>query len=466
MPLFALSQNVVDLAYVVAAILFVVGIRMLGSPRTARVGNLVSALGMVIAVGFTLALPQVSSYALIGAGIAVGALVGVVSARLVRMTAMPQMVAIFNGLGGAASALVGFVEFRRLAPDPGALPGDTLAASLFATLLGALTLTGSVLAFAKLQELISGRPVILPAQPFVTGIALAAGLAAAVTAGITEDPTWALPVLAAGLVVGLLLVLPIGGADMPVVIAFLNAFSGLSAVGAGFVLDNNALIVAGTLVGASGTLLTVLMSRAMNRSLTNVLFAGVGAAPSAAAVAAQDGQVVREVSPEDAAVILAYARRVVVVPGYGLAVAQAQHAARELTDVLESRGIDVHYAIHPVAGRMPGHMNVLLAEANVPYPKLLDLDEANRELARSDVALVVGANDVVNPAARSDSGSPLYGMPILNVDQAENVIFLKRSLNPGFAGVENALFYDSKTSMLFGDAKQSLERLIGAVKAA
>ncbi len=466
MALFALSQQVVDLAYIVAAVLFIVGVKMLSSPRTARTGNLVSAVGMVIAVAFTLALPQVASYALIAGGVAVGAIVGVLAARLVRMTAMPQMVAMLNGLGGGASALIGFVEFRRLAPDPGALAGDTLAASLFSTLLGALTFTGSLLAFGKLQELVSGRPVTLPAQHAVSAVVLTVGVAAAVVAGVSERPTWALAVLGAGLVFGILLVVPIGGADMPVVIAFLNAFSGLSAVGAGFVLDNTALIIAGTLVGASGTFLTVLMSRAMNRSLANVLFAGVGAARTPVADAGRDGQLVREVSPEDAAVILAYASRVVIVPGYGLAVAQAQHAARELANVLEQRGIEVRYAIHPVAGRMPGHMNVLLAEANVPYGQLLDLDDANRELARAGVALVVGANDVVNPAARSDAGSPLYGMPILDVDDAENVIFLKRSLNPGFAGVENALFYDSKTSMLFGDAKQSLERLVAAVKAA
>jgi H+-translocating NAD(P) transhydrogenase subunit beta len=464
--LLALSQEVVDLAYVVSAVLFVVGIKLLGSPRTARTGNVVSAVGMVIAVAFTLALPQVESYALIGGGVALGAFVGVVAARLVRMTAMPQMVAIFNGLGGAASALIGFAEFRRLAPDPGALPGDTLVASLFSTLLGALTFTGSVLAFAKLQELVSGRPVTLPGQHAVTALFLVAGVAAAVAAGVTERPAWAVAALAAGLLFGILLVLPIGGADMPVVIAFLNAFSGLSAVGAGFILDNTALIIAGTLVGASGTFLTVLMGRAMNRSLTNVLFAGVGAAPSAAAVDGREGQLVREISPEDAAVMLAYASHVVIVPGYGLAVAHAQHAARELADVLERRGIEVRYAIHPVAGRMPGHMNILLAEANVPYSKLLDLDDANRQLGRADVALVVGANDVVNPAARNDAGSPLYGMPILDVDGAGNVIFLKRSLNPGFAGVENALFYDSKTSMLFGDAKASVEKLISAVKAA
>jgi NAD(P) transhydrogenase subunit beta len=462
------SQNVVNLTYVLAAILFVVGIRLLSSPATARIGNRLSAGGMLLAVVFTILLPEVDSYALIAVGLAVGGGAGVLAARLVKMTAMPQMVAAFNGFGGGASVLVAFSEYRRLAPEPGALSGDVLGAAVFAALIGAITFTGSMLAFAKLQELMPGRPVTFPAQQLVNAALLAAALVVAAVAGFAEETVWMSLLILLALALGVLFVLPIGGADMPVVIAFLNAFSGLSGVGAGFVLDNNALIIGGTLVGASGTLLTILMGRAMNRSLTNVLFGAFGAtAVGPAAVAAdEDGLMVREIAADDAAVMLAYANQVMVVPGYGLAVAQAQHAARELADMLERRGVDVKYAIHPVAGRMPGHMNVLLAEANVPYPQLYDMEDINPEFPRTDVALVIGANDVTNPAARSTPDSPIYGMPILDVDRATNVVVLKRSMNPGFAGIENELYYNSKTAMLFGDAKSSVENLVAAVKAA
>jgi NAD(P) transhydrogenase subunit beta len=462
------SQDVVNLTYVVAAILFVVGIRLLSSPATARLGNRLSAGGMVLAVTFTILLPEVDSYALIAAGLAAGGGAGVLSARLVKMTAMPQMVAAFNGFGGGASVLVAFTEFRRLAPEPGALSGDVLGAAIFSALIGAITVTGSMLAFAKLQELMPGRPVTFPAQQFVNAALLAATLVVAAAAGIAEETVWMSLLILLSLALGVLFVLPIGGADMPVVIAFLNAFSGLSGVGAGFVLDNNALIIGGTLVGASGTFLTVLMSRAMNRSLGNVFFGAFGAvvaAPGEAAAAA-DSKTHREITAEDTAVMLAYASRVVIVPGYGLAVAQAQHNVRELADLLERRGVDVKYAIHPVAGRMPGHMNVLLAEANVPYPQLYDMEDINPEFPRTDVALVIGANDVTNPAARSTPDSPIYGMPILDVDRAANVVVLKRSMSPGFAGIENELYYNSKTAMLFGDAKASVENLVAAVKAA
>ena len=462
------SQDVVDLTYVVAAILFVVGIRLLSSPATARLGNRLSAGGMVLAVTFTILLPEVDSYALIAAGLAVGGGAGVLSARLVQMTAMPQMVAAFNGFGGGASVLVAFVEYRRLAPEPGALAGDVLGAAIFSALIGAITFTGSLLAVAKLQELMPGRPVTFPAQQLVNAALLAATLVVAAVAGAAEETVWMSLLILLSLALGVLFVLPIGGADMPVVIAFLNAFSGLSGVGAGFVLDNNALIIGGTLVGASGTFLTVLMSRAMNRSLGNVFFGAFGAivaAPGQAA-ASEDGKTPREITAEDAAVMLAYASRVVIVPGYGLAVAQAQHSVRELADLLERRGVDVKYAIHPVAGRMPGHMNVLLAEANVPYPQLYDMEDINPEFPHTDVALVIGANDVTNPAARSTPDSPIYGMPILDVDRAANVVVLKRSMSPGFAGIENELYYNSKTAMLFGDAKASVENLVAAVKAA
>jgi H+-translocating NAD(P) transhydrogenase subunit beta len=465
MPL-ALSQDVINLTYAVAAILLIVGIKRLSHPSTARSGNWIAAGGMAIALFFTLLSPEIDSYWLIAAGVAIGAVIGVASARLVRMTAMPQMVALFNGVGGGAAALIAAAEFHRLAPDPGALAGDTLAAIMFSALIGSVSFSGSLVAFGKLQELLPGRPLLFMGQQVVNGFVLAAAFAFAVAGSATEDQVWMVLLLVAALLFGVMLVLPIGGADMPVVISFLNAFTGLAAASTGFVLDNAALIIGGTLVGASGTMLTLLMSRAMNRSLANVLFSGFGAAPAGGVTgaAATDGQIVREITAEDAAVMLAYAQQVVVVPGYGLAVAQAQHATRELADLLEGRGVRVRYAIHPVAGRMPGHMNVLLAEANVPYPQLLDMDDANPEFPRTDVVLVIGANDVTNPAARTNADSPLYGMPILDVDRAENVIVLKRSMNPGFAGIDNELYYNPKTAMLFGDAKASVESLVGGVK--
>jgi NAD(P) transhydrogenase subunit beta len=383
------------------------------------------------------------------------------------MTAMPQMVALFNGVGGGAAALVAAAEFHRLTPAPGHVVEDAMGAILFSALIGSISFSGSLVAFSKLQELMPGRPVVFPAQQVGNGALFLGLLAFGAVAGATEVGLWMAVLLAGAILFGMLLVLPIGGADMPVVISLLNAFTGLAAASTGFVLDNTALIIGGTLVGASGTLLTILMGRAMNRSLANVLFSAFGAEAAARpAVAASDGQSAREIGAEDAAVMLAYAKRVVVVPGYGLAVAQAQHTVRELAELLERRGVDVKYAIHPVAGRMPGHMNVLLAEANVPYPQLYDMEDINPEFPRTDVALVIGANDVTNPAARTNPESPLYGMPILNVDEAANVVVLKRSMNPGFAGVDNELYYNAKTSMLFGDARASVEKLIAAVKAA
>jgi NAD(P) transhydrogenase subunit beta len=467
--LLALSQTTINVAYLVAGVGLILGIKRLSSPATARSGNVVAAIGMVIALVFTLLDRDIDTYWLILAGVAVGAVVGVATARMVKMTAIPQMVALFNGVGGGAAALIAAAEFHRLTPASGHVAEDAMGAMLFSALIGSISFSGSLVAFAKLQELLPGRPLVFGAQQAVNAVLFAALLAFGAVAGGTEAGLWTVLLVVGALLFGVLLVLPIGGADMPVVISLLNAFTGLAAASAGFILDNTALIIGGTLVGASGTLLTILMGRAMNRSLANVLFGAFGAvaegAPGAAP-ASTDGKSYREVTAEDTAVMLAYANRVVIVPGYGLAVAQAQHSVRELADLLEARGVDVKYAIHPVAGRMPGHMNVLLAEANVPYPQLRDMEDINPEFPRTDVALVIGANDVTNPAARENPESPLYGMPILNVDQAANVVVLKRSMSPGFAGIDNDLFYRQNTAMLFGDAKASVENLVAAVKAA
>jgi H+-translocating NAD(P) transhydrogenase subunit beta len=464
----ALSQTAINFTYLVAAVLLIVGIRRLSAPPTARSGNVIAAVGMTIAIVFTFLDRDIDEYWLIAAGMAVGTVVGIASARLVKMTAIPQMVALFNGVGGGAAALVAASEFHRLAPEGDHLAGDDIGAMLFSALIGSVSFAGSLVAFAKLQELLPGRPIVFTAQQAANAALFAAIVACGALAGATEDGVWMVLLLVGALLFGMLLVLPIGGADMPVVISLLNAFTGLAAASTGFVLENTALIIGGTLVGASGTLLTILMGRAMNRSLANVLFGAFGAAPAggAAVAASVDGKSYREITAEDAAVMLAYANRVVIVPGYGLAVAQAQHAVRELADLLEKRGVDVKYAIHPVAGRMPGHMNVLLAEANVPYPQLFDMEDINPEFPHTDVALVIGANDVTNPAARSVPESPIYGMPILNVDEAANVVVLKRSMNPGFAGIDNDLYYNPKTAMLFGDAKSSVEKLVAGVKAA
>jgi H+-translocating NAD(P) transhydrogenase subunit beta len=460
-----LSENVVDLAYVAAGICFILGIKMLSSPRTARRGNIIAAVGMVIAVAFTLTLEQIDRYWFVAAGLAVGAVLGVPAARLIRMTAMPQMVALLNGLGGGAAAAVATAEFHRHAVEAESPETAILVATLAAALLGPLTLSGSLVAFGKLQEVLPGRPMVFPAQQVVNAVLFLGALALAVVAGVRGDDPLLWTLVGVSAVLGILLVLPIGGADMPVVIALLNAFSGLGAVGTGFILDNNALIIGGTLVGASGTLLTILMGRAMNRSIGNVLFGAFGTLDAeGAAAAAGDGGTVKPTTAQDVAIMLAYARRVVFVPGYGLAVAQAQHDVRALADLLESLGVDVKYAIHPVAGRMPGHMNVLLAEANVPYEQLYEMDRINPEFPQTDVAVVIGANDVVNPAARNQPGSPIYGMPILDVDKAGSVVVVKRSMNPGFAGVDNPLFYGDNTVMFFADAKGAFEQLIAAVK--
>jgi NAD(P) transhydrogenase subunit beta len=462
-----LSQEVTNLLYLITIVTFILALRFLSNPATARRGNQIGAVGMLVAIVVTFLQKSVDSYWEIIVGMVVGGVFGFVAARKVRMTAMPQMVALFNGVGGGAAALIALAEFHLRAPDPGTLKTDISTSIMLSAIIGSISFAGSMIAFAKLQELIRGRPIVFPGQQVVNGLLFAAVLAAGIAIAAGAEQQWLIwAVIAGASLFGVLFVLPIGGADMPVVISLLNAFTGLAAAATGFELENNVLIVSGMLVGASGTLLTVMMGRAMNRSVLNVLFGAFGQlAPSAAAGAAgdTDGQV-RSASADDVAVMLAYAHKVVFVPGYGMAVAQAQHDVRVLADLLESRGVEVSYAIHPVAGRMPGHMNVLLAEANVPYPQLKEMDDANAEFPRTDVALVIGANDVVNPDARNNAGSPIYGMPILNVDNAQQVVVLKRSMNPGFAGIENPLFLNPKTVMLFGDAKASIENLAAAVK--
>jgi len=460
------SRTTTDLLYLVTIVTFVLALAFLSRPDKARIGNWIGAAGMLLAIAVTFAQSSIMSYWEIVLGMAIGGGFGAVAARRVKMTAMPQMVALFNGVGGGAAALVSWAEFHRQAPMAGSLKVDIGIAIMLSALIGAISFAGSMVAFAKLQELIQGRPITYPGQQVVNALVLGGGLAAGIAIAAGGEEQWLMWVLlACAAAFGVLFVLPIGGADMPVVISLLNAFTGLAAAATGFELENNVLIVAGMLVGASGTLLTLMMSRAMNRSITNVLFGAFGQVTAAAAASADtDGGTVRSATAEDVAVMLAYAHKVVVVPGYGLAVAQAQHDVRQLADLLEEKGVEVTYAIHPVAGRMPGHMNVLLAEANVPYPQLKEMDEANPEFTRTDVVLVVGANDVVNPDARNNQGSPIYGMPILNVDQAQTVVVLKRSMSPGFAGIENPLFFNPKTVMLFGDAKDSITTLIGDVK--
>jgi NAD(P) transhydrogenase subunit beta len=461
------SYNLSNLLYLITIVTFVLALRFLSNPAHARRGNQLGAAGMLLAIVVTWIKTGGTSWWALVLGMLVGGGFGAVAARKVKMTAMPQMVALFNGVGGGAAALIALAELHRILPQPGRPKLDIAVAIFLSALIGAISFSGSMVAFAKLQELIKGRPITYPGQKLGNLALLAACvvLGVVLVAGVQDE--WLLWLLVGGAAgFGVLFVLPIGGADMPVVISLLNAFTGLAVAVGGFELENNVLIVSGMLVGASGTLLTLKMGAAMNRSIANVLFGAFGQLSAAAAdAAATDGGTVRSASAEDVAVMLAYAHKVVFVPGYGLAVAQAQHDVRQLADLLEAKGIEVSYAIHPVAGRMPGHMNVLLAEANVPYPQLKEMEDANPEFSRTDVAVVVGANDVVNPDARSNQGSPIYGMPILNVDDAQTVVVLKRSMNPGFAGIENPLFYNPKTVMLFGDAKASVEKLIQDVKA-
>ena len=456
------STTAVQLAYLLSAVLFVFGLKRLGSPVTARQGNELAALAMLIAILATLAEHRVLNWAGILAGLLLGSLVGAAAARWVKMTDMPQLVGLFNGMGGAASALVAAAEFYRVGGTAG-LGVQSGVTVVLGTLIGAVTLSGSLVAFGKLQELLPGRPLTFPLQRTVNALLFAGlvGLGAAITGGWVPDSTF-LIFTSLALLLGILLVIPIGGADMPVVISLLNSYSGIAASAAGFVLGNMLLIIAGALVGASGLILTQLMCRAMNRSLANVAFGAFGGGSGGGAVVEGD-RTVRRADAEQCATVLAYAQSVVIVPGYGLAVAQAQHEVRKLMDVLEARGVQVRFAIHPVAGRMPGHMNVLLAEADIPYPKLLDLDDINPEFERTDAVVIVGANDVVNPLARNPD-SVIAGMPILDVDRARTVIVIKRSLSPGFAGIDNPLFYMDRTLMFFADAKEALSDMVRAVK--
>jgi NAD(P) transhydrogenase subunit beta len=443
--------------YIVSFSMFIFGVRRGTHPTTAKQGNLIAAGGMAVAVVTTLLLDGIGNWGLIALGLAIGTAVGVTASLRVQMTQMPQMVALYNGVGGGAVALISWSELRHGISLGEEIPLDTLIPVLFAAVVGSVSFWGSNIAFGKLQELIPTRPMAVPGQQVVNALLLVAILAACIDiAANNGDPSQAIfiGILIAAALLGNLVVLPIGGADMPVVISLLNAFTGLSAAAAGFALDNVALIVAGTLVGSSGTILTMEMATAMNRSVANVLFAGFGGPPAGAAGVAEERPHV-SIGAQDAAIKLAYADSVVIVPGYGLAVAQAQHAIKEVADQLEKRGVTVNYAIHPVAGRMPGHMNVLLAEADVPYEQLKEMEEINPELPRTDVAVVVGANDVTNPAAKNDPDSPIAGMPIIEVSEAKQVIVIKRSLNPGFAGIDNDLFYEPNTSMLFADAKQA-----------
>ena len=449
-------------ANLIAAVLFILALKGLSSPKTARNGNLLGAAGAVLAtVVLFFSGIKLSNLLLIIAAILVGSAIGGISARRVKMTQMPQLVALFNGVGGGAAALISVVEYLEAGSD------DTFAliATVFTVIIGSVSFSGSIVTFLKLQELMTTRPVIIPAGKYVTILVAAATLAGAVWLVIAPQ-TWLLvALLVLALLVGILFVLPVGGADVPIVISLLNAFTGLSVAASGYVLGNVLLIVAGTLVGASGTLLTREMAKAMGRPITATLFGAFNGTTAGGSGAGGPDRPVRSATPNDVAIMLGYAHKVILVPGYGLAVAQAQGTLRELADLLVARGVEVDYAIHPVAGRMPGHMNVLLAEASVPYEQLKEMDEINPEFATTDVVLVVGANDVVNPAARTDKSAPIYGMPILNVDQAQQVVFLKRSMRPGFAGIDNEVLFDPKTTLLFGDAKESLTKVVAGLKA-
>jgi H+-translocating NAD(P) transhydrogenase subunit beta len=480
-------QHLVDFAFLIGAAFFALGLHQMNSPATARRGNRLSATGMVIAVGSELVFVAnqegtgLGNWAIIAGGLAIGGLAGLRMARTVAMTSMPQLVSLFNAVGGGAAALLAIDDFTRLSgqrtPDGAlaALDGWLVLFILIDVIVGSVTFTGSLIASGKLMGRIKGQPIIIPGGRIVSAAAMVLAVSCSIVlilagAGVVNYDSTVLNMLfvvalAGGLVFGVTMVLPIGGADMPVVISMLNAFTGSAVAMAGFVVGNVILIVAGALVGASGAILTKLMANAMNRSIASILVGGFGAAEGSQSALTTAGGTVREVSVDDAAIQLAYASKVVIVPGYGLAVAQAQHGVRELADLLEARGIDVSYAIHPVAGRMPGHMNVLLAEANVPYPQLKEMDEINPEFERTDVALVVGANDVTNPAARTDRSSPIFGMPILDVDHARSIIVMKRSMGRGYAGIDNPLYVNPKTGMYFADAKAGLAKLIAAVKA-
>ncbi|NQT98306.1 MAG: NAD(P)(+) transhydrogenase (Re/Si-specific) subunit beta [Candidatus Marinimicrobia bacterium] len=462
-----IQEILIPVAYLVSAVLFIMGLKQLSHPKTAPRGNQTAAIGMLIAIIATLLYRDVIDYTLIIAGIIIGGAIGAYVARTVEMTAMPQMVAIFNGFGGGASLLVATAEFYRLITGMEAIAGFTMTAIGLSIIIGGITFTGSIVAFAKLQGIMRGAPILFKGQQIVNSILLIGTVTLTVLAVMVgaEAGFYIPAIIVVALILGYMFVIPIGGADMPVVISLLNSFSGIAAAATGFVLLNNALIISGSLVGASGIILTNIMCKGMNRTIWNVLFAGFGGedyAPGEGVPVTQ--KPVKSYEPEDTVVIFENARQVVIVPGYGMAVAQAQHMVHELEKILEAKGVKVKYAIHPVAGRMPGHMNVLLAEANVPYDNLFDLDQINPEFEETDIALVIGANDVVNPAARHDTASPIYGMPILDVDRSRTVFVLKRSMNPGFAGIDNELFYNDNTIMLFGDAKDTVTKLVAELK--
>ncbi len=451
-----------QLGYLAAAVCFILALKGLSSPRTARRGNLIGAVGALLACVIVFLVSDIHHLLPILAAIAAGTAIGVLGAYRVRMTQMPQLVALFNGVGGGAAAIVAFIELTEL--RPGTTPVFDLIATAFTILVGSVSFAGSVVTFLKLQELMTTRPVVFPGYPILYGLGLLAALGFSVGLVLIPSLIFAALLAAVGAGLGVLLVLPVGGADVPIVISLLNAFTGLTVAASGYLLENILLLVAGTLVGSAGTLLTRLMANAMGRSVINILFGALKGGSTLGVTTVSD-RPVRSASPADVAILLAYAQRVIIVPGYGLAVAQAQHALRQLVDLLSERGVQVDYAIHPVAGRMPGHMNVLLAEAQVPYEQLKEMDEIDPEFKQADVVLVVGANDVVNPAAETTPGAPIYGMPILHANQARQVVFMKRSMRPGFAGIENELLYEPTTTLLFGDAKDTMSKLLAELKA-
>jgi NAD(P) transhydrogenase subunit beta len=462
-------ESTIPFFYILSTIFFILGIKFLGSPKTARKGNLYAATAMFIAVTATLTNNGILSYQLIISGILVGTVLGSILAKTVKMTAMPQLVAAFNGFGGGASSFIAISEYLRIEnATSGNIPIEISASIMLSTFIGMITFSGSLIAFGKLQEIIPSRSLRLPLQNLITSLIMISILIISIyLTGFEQSPNLYLILIGISLLLGILLVTPIGGADMPVVISLLNSYSGLAAAAAGFVIGNTILIVAGALVGAAGIILTQIMTKAMHRNIFNVIFGTFGANQSTkSSLPGTDAEerTVNEGEVEDIAMMLAYAKSIIFIPGYGLAVAQAQHQIREIADLLEERGVEIKYAIHPVAGRMPGHMNVLLAEADIPYTKLYDLDDINDSFPTTDVAVVIGANDVTNPAARDEPSSPIYGMPILDVDKARNVIVIKRSLSPGFAGIDNDLFYASNTTMLFGDAKAAASEIVTAIQ--
>jgi len=464
-------ELIIQVTYLVASVMFILGLRSLTKPDQARRGMQLAAVGMLLAIIGTMIHQEILTYTWILTGLVIGSIIGYPLGKFVPMTAMPQRIAFSHMFGALAATLVGVGEFYHMyqAGEPAPADADVrfkMAAIGFEVLFGALTVSGSFMAFGKLQEFITGRPITYKGQNIVTAALFLLAVGAFVTLIIHPSNVYAFyTMVAVSFIIGFLFVLPIGGADMPVVVSLLNSYAGLAAAATGFAIGNNVLIIAGALDGASGFILSLIMSKAMNRSFANVLFGAFGSGGGAASTRTSEGLTAKSITTEDAAVLLAYAGKVIVVPGYGMAVAQAQHQVRELAELIEKKGGEVKYAIHPVAGRMPGHMNVLLAEANVPYDRMYDMEEINDQFAEADVAVVIGANDVVNPAAKTDPGSPIYGMPILRVSEAKAVIVLKRSMNTGFAGIENDLFFDEKTSMLFGDAKASLSKLVSEVKA-